>query len=169
MLEAKIIIEAPELSNAITALAQAISDRSGGYSAAATTGRSKRKTSAEKPVPDPIPATATEAPAPIPTAAPSATPEAPATPGTVAPIPDPAPVSTPAPVPAPTAERVYTFEDIQNAGAQLLEMDRQNQSNTKMQQLMELLKGFGVQAVTQLKPEQYADMVAGLKKLGATI
>ena len=82
--------------------------------------------------------------------------------------PAPAPVEETAPVtgatsdPAP-AEKVYTFDDITNAGAQLLEAG-------KMQELMKLLKeGYGVQAVTQLKSEQYAAVAADLRKLGANI
>ena len=60
------------------------------------------------------------------------------------------------------AEKTYTFDDITRAGSQLLEMN-------KMGDLMALLKTFGVQAVTQLKPEQYADVAEGLRKLGAKI
>ncbi len=81
------------------------------------------------------------------------------------PVPQPTPVPAPAPVEAPVsapATKVYTFEDITAAGSQLLEMN-------KMSQLMELLKGYGVQAVTQLKPEQYAAVAAGLRGLGAKI
>lgn len=59
-------------------------------------------------------------------------------------------------------EKTYTFDDITRAGSQLLEMN-------KMGDLMALLKTFGVQAVTQLKPEQYADVAEGLRKLGAKI
>lgn len=70
-----------------------------------------------------------------------------------------------APVKPETSEptqRVYTFDDITSAGSQLLELG-------KMSQLMALLKSYGVQAVTQLKPEQYADVAAGLRGLGAKI
>jgi len=91
---------------------------------------------------------------------------------TPVPVEAPAPVSAetsnPAPAPAP-APKVITFEDIALAGGQLLELDAKEQSNTRMTQLMDLLKSFGVQAITQLKPEQYADVAAGLRELGAKI
>lgn len=78
----------------------------------------------------------------------------------------PAPATVPAPVTGATSDassqKVYTFESITAAGSQLLEMGRMNQ-------LMNLLRGYGVQAVTQLKPEQYADVALGLRKLGANI
>lgn len=78
----------------------------------------------------------------------------------------PATTTVPAPVTAapsdPAPAKTYTFEDITAAGSQLLELG-------KMNQLMELLKGYGVQAVTQLRPEQYADVAAGLRGLGAKI
>ena len=58
---------------------------------------------------------------------------------------------------------MYTFDDITNAGAQLLEAG-------KMEQLMGLLKiNYNVQAVTQLRPDQYAAVAADLRKLGARI
>lgn len=149
-------IEAPELTAAINNLADALKGRS-----------------VAAPVvpndPQPIPTTniipAQEAPAqaaemPVVPSAGVAPTVAPAAPTVAAPTPAPAPVETPAPAPAP--EKVYTFDDITAAGSQLLEMN-------KMPQLMELLKGYGVQAVTQLRPEQYADVAAGLRGLGAKI
>ena len=156
MLEAKLIIEAPELASAITNLALALAHRAETSSGVATLD-------ARVPV--------AEALDPTRITAPSETP-ATATPGTEAPSPASQQPTTPAPSPdpqQPTTTKVYTFDDITNAGAQLLEMDRKDQSNTKMMQLMELLKKYGVQAVTQLKPEQYADVAAGLRELGATI
>ena len=106
-----------------------------------------------------------EKPTEAPVEAPSV-PENP-TPVPVAPAPDPAPApavptaEAPTPVSAP-AEKVYTFADISVAGSALLEQG-------KMPQLMALLAQFGVQAVTQLKPEQYAGVAAGLRELGAKI
>ena len=130
-------IEAPELAAALNNLADALKGRSVAVPVApeATTHPTQ-----ENPVQAPV-APHTTAPEQTPT-------------------PAPAPVEAPAPAPAPA--KVYTFEDITNAGSQLLEMN-------KMPQLMELLKGYGVQAVTQLKPEQYADVAAGLRGLGANI
>lgn len=142
-------IEAPELTAALNNLADALKGRSVAVPAApeATT----------HPAPEmPVQATA-EAPTPVPQ--PTPTPAPVAAPTVATPTPAPAPVEAPAPAPA---TKVYTFEDITAAGSQLLEMN-------KMPQLMELLKGYGVQAVTQLKPEQYADVAAGLRGLGANI
>ena len=67
----------------------------------------------------------------------------------------PAPVPTPAPA-APS----YTMDDIGRAGATLIDAG-------KMPQLIALLGKFGVQAVTQLKPEQFAPFAEELKSLGA--
>lgn len=63
---------------------------------------------------------------------------------------------------APGPDNAITFSDITNAGSQLLDAGRMND-------LMELLKGFGVQAITQLKPEQYETVAVGLRGLGAKI
>lgn len=73
------------------------------------------------------------------------------------------PVAAPVEIPAPVAEvKSYTIEDITNAGSALLDAG-------KMAELMNLLAQHGVQAVTQLKPEQFADVAAGLRALGAKI
>lgn len=133
-------IEAPELAAALNNLADALKGRSVAVPAA----------------PEVTTHPAQENPVQAPAAAPTTAQEQPPAPA-VAPT-----VAAPTPVPAPTPAKVYTFEDITNAGSQLLEMN-------KMPQLMELLKGYGVQAVTQLKPEQYADVAAGLRGLGAKI
>ena len=138
-------IEAPELVAAIVGLTDALCGRVTAF---------------------PVGKAATPAPAETPAVAPAVIPVAPANPS-----PDPAPAtvnaaavpSAPAPTPAPaTTEKAFTFDDITAAGSQLLEQG-------KMTQLMELLKGYGVQAVTQLKPEQYAGVAAGLRQLGAKI
>ena len=68
-----------------------------------------------------------------------------------------------APTPAPNAtSKPVTFDEIVTAGSQLLDAGR-------MADLLNLLKGFGVQAITQLKPEQYADVAVALRGLGAKI
>ncbi len=138
-------IEAPELTTALYNLADAI--RGGAVSAPSVQPVSTAPAQ-EAPV-----QAVSEAPTTNPTPAPAAPV---AVPSVAAPTPAPAPVEAPAPA------KVYTFDDITAAGSQLLEQGR-------MPQLMELLKGYGVQAVTQLKPEQYADVAAGLRGLGAKI
>lgn len=72
-----------------------------------------------------------------------------------------APANVAAPSPAATSKPV-SFDEIVAAGSQLLDAGRMND-------LLGLLKGFGVQAITQLKPEQYADVAVALRGLGAKI
>jgi hypothetical protein len=96
-----------------------------------------------------------------------------------APVQDqPAPVAAPAPapvqippvaaVPAPEPQAVaptgltYTLEQISNAAAPLMDAGR-------IQDLFNLLQKFGVQAVTQLKPELYGQFATELRALGAKI
>lgn len=89
----------------------------------------------------------------------------------VAPVPVSSPASTtpppmataPAvPTAAPTAAPSYTMDQIAKAGAELAQAG-------KMPQLMALLQQHGVQAVTQLRPEQYGDFAAALRGLGAQL
>lgn len=144
-------IEAPELTTALNNLAEALKGRS-----VPVLATSEVTTHCEA-----VPVQLTETPVPpveMPKVAPTPASQQTSAPAAVA-APTPAPVEPPAAAPV---KKVYTFEDITAAGSQLLDMN-------KMPQLMELLKGYGVQAVTQLKPEQYADVAAGLRGLGANI
>jgi len=114
---------------------------------------------------------AAPAPAPVqvqPVAAAAAAP-APA-PVQIPPVAAPAPVqippvaAVPAPVPraaAPTG-LTYTLEQISNAAAPLMDAGR-------IQDLFNLLQKFGVQAVTQLKPDLYGQFATELRALGAKI
>lgn len=88
---------------------------------------------------------------------------------TVAPTPASAPVqanakmATAAPTaPAVPAERSYTLEELSRAGAGLVDRGM-------MPQLCELLRKYGVQAVTMLDPSQYGALAADLKALGANL
>lgn len=56
----------------------------------------------------------------------------------------------------------YTLDDLSRAGAALIDQD-------KMPQLLDLLKKFNVQAVTQLNPSVYPAFVEELKALGAQL
>ena len=67
------------------------------------------------------------------------------------------------PVAAPEA-KVPTLDEIARAGAALLDADA-----GKMMPLLDLLKEYGVQAITQLKPEQLAGFAERLKALGAEV
>lgn len=167
-------IEAPALTDALNNLADALRNRT----VAAPVEPVTIQPAAEV-VDFPVQTQPAEAPTVNPTVAPVTTPVNGPTPvTTTAPTvaaPTPAPVSETAPVtaetsdpapavkpaPAPAVKQV-TYEDIVSAGGQLLEQGM-------MEDLMNLLKGYGVQAVTQLKPEQYPDVLAGLIKLGAKV
>lgn len=133
------------------------------------------------PAPTPAPAVPPMVTAP---AAPAPAPAAPAAP--VNPTPAPAPVN-PAPAPAPVAAApvagpqvtppgnapatapvaaapTYTVEQIGKAGADLVSQDA-----AKMPGLLALLQKYGVQAITQLKPEQLGAFATELRELGAKL
>ena len=56
----------------------------------------------------------------------------------------------------------YTVEQIMSAGAMLMDAGKVNE-------LMNLLHSFGVQAVVDLKPEQLGAFATALRELGAKI
>lgn len=88
------------------------------------------------------------------------------------------PTPTPAPAPAAPAQTVaptnpaptvpvttaptYTLDQIAKAGASLVDAG-------KMEQLLALLAKYGVQAVTQLQPDQYGVFATELRTLGAQL
>ena len=74
------------------------------------------------------------------------------------PTPAPAPVSS---VPLASAPQ-FTVDQIMNAGAALMDAG-------KIEDLMNLLHSFGVQAVMELKPEQLGAFATEMRKLGAAI
>ena len=125
-----------------------------------------------------IPAQAPASAAPTnPTAAPApvtAPASAPVQAASTSPIADPTPAQPPvqmnaamtAPTPAPvvpvTAAPTYTLDQIATAGAALVNAG-------KMEQLLALLGKYGIQAITQLKAEQFGPFVTELRGLGAQI
>ena len=72
------------------------------------------------------------------------------------------PTQTPAPVVPVTAASTYTLDQIATAGAALVNAG-------KMEQLLALLGKYGIQAITQLKAEQFGPFVTELRGLGAQI
>lgn len=56
----------------------------------------------------------------------------------------------------------YTLEQLSRAGAALA-------TSGKMPELMALMQKHGVQALTQLKPDQYSAMADDLRSMGAQI
>lgn len=168
MMEMKITVEAPDLAASILKLAEAIAS-----------GPDPALLIPDEPLPvsaypaTPAPAAAPVSPAPVnPTPGPAPTMAAPV----VAPSPSPTPVTnaptagptsaapgnTPAPAVPVAGAPTYTLDQISRAGASLVDAG-------KMQQLLELLGRYGVQAVTQLKPEQYGAFATELRGLGAQI
>ena len=72
-----------------------------------------------------------------------------------------APAAAPAPA-VPVTAPTYTLDQIAKAGANLVDAG-------KMEQLLALLTKYGVQAVTQLTPDQYGAFATELRALGAQI
>lgn len=173
MMEMKITVEAPDLAASILKLAEAIAsgpdpallipDEPLPVSAYPATPAAAPVAPVVAPV-SPAPVNSTPGPAPT-TAAPVAAPSPSPTPVTNAPTAGPtsaAPGNTPAPAVPVTGAPAYTLDQISRAGASLVDAG-------KMQQLLELLGRYGVQAVTQLKPEQYGAFATELRALGAQI
>lgn len=140
MLEMKITIEAPELAKALNNLAAAMGAKQAPQPVAA--------------VPQPVVAAPQPAPA--------------------QPVAPPAP-AVPMPAPATTAQQSvpvagvplaqppkYTVDQIMAAGAQLMDAGKVND-------LMNLLHSFGVQAVMDLKHEQLGAFATALREMGAKI
>ncbi len=159
MSEITVKVEAPELATALMALA------------AAMQGAVPAQTSAEAlqpPVNPTLPAlvyaTPTAAHVPAVAPAPVAPTQAYTAASPVTPAANPAPVAPPtAPPVVPTAAApTYNRDQIMTAGAALIDAG-------KINELMGLLNAFGVQAVTQLKPEQLGTFATELRKLGAQI
>ena len=173
MMEMKITVEAPDLAASILKLAEAIAsgpdpallipDEPLPVSAYPATPAAAPVAPVAAPV-SPAPVNPTPGPAPT-TAAPVAAPSPSPTPVTNAPTAGPtsaAPGNTPAPAVPVTGAPTYTLGQISRAGASLVDAG-------KMQQLLELLGRYGVQAVTQLQPEQYGAFATELRALGAQI
>ena len=177
MMEMKITVEAPDLAASILKLAEAIAsgpdpallipDEPLPVSAYPATPAAAPVAAPVAPVAAPVgPAPVNPTPGPAPTtAAPVAAPSPSPTPVTNAPTAGPAsaaPGNTPAPAVPVAGAPTYTLDQISRAGASLVDAG-------KMQQLLELLGRYGVQAVTQLKPEQYGAFATELRALGAQI
>lgn len=154
MLEIKVTVNCPELAE----LADAIRGRCAAPGApaapAAPTALTPPPAAPVVPVVPVVPVT--PASAPVTTPAPVS---APTMPVPTDPVSAPAaPVATPAPTAAPS----YTSEQLAKVGADLVQAG-------KMPQLLALLAQYGVQAVTQLPPEQYGPFALALRGLGGNI
>ena len=170
MMEIKVTITAPEITDAINNLAAAMGKAAPVIPAPVQTAEAPAQTAPVAPVAaapvqaapvtpvTPAPAQTNPAPAqPAPVQAPAApvqpVPAAPAAPA-------PAPVQ-PAPVAANNGPR-YTLEQISRAGAALADQG-------KIPQIIALLGKYGVQTVNQIKPEHINAVAEELKALGAVL
>ncbi len=160
MMEMKITVEAPDLAASILKLAEAVAS---GPDPSILTPDEPLPVASYPTAPAPTPA-APVSPAPVtPTQTPTPAPAAPvAAPAPTAGQTSAAPGNTPAPTVPVTGAPTYTLDQISRAGASLVDAG-------KMQQLLELLGRYGVQAVTQLQPEQYGAFATELRALGAQI
>ena len=162
MMEMKITVEAPDLAASILKLAKAIAS---GPDPDILTPDEPLPVASYPTAPAPAPAPAAPvSPAPV---TPTQTPAPTATPPVAAPAPtvgqtSAAPGNTPAPTVPVTGAPTYTLNQISRAGASLVDAG-------KMPLLQKLLGRYGVQAVTQLQPEQYGAFATELRALGAQI
>lgn len=167
MMEMKITVEAPDLAASIIKLAEAIAS---GPDPNLLTPDEPRPVASYPTTPAPAvapPVAPPVAPVSLAPVTPTATPTPAPAPAVAAPAPTAGPVSvapgnTPAPAVPVTTAPAYTLDQISRAGASLVDAG-------KMQQLLELLGRYGVQAVTQLQPEQYGTFATELRALGAQI
>lgn len=160
-MEITVTVNAPELAGAITRLALAIEGKAtinqdGSMAIPAGTVATVKGVEAQ---PTAAPQQSTPVPqaqqtAPMPTPQPTPVPQA-------APAQAPAPQPTPVPQTAPT-QKAITLNDLATAGAGLVDQG-------KMPQVIALLGKYGVQAITQLQPENFEAFAAELRALGASI
>lgn len=140
MLEVKVTIAAPDLAAAINNLATAMSGA--------------KPVSAAAPATPVAAAPVATAPTPMPAPTAPVAPPAPAAPASN--------VNYPAPSVPLAAPPQYTVDQIMAAGATLMDAGKVNE-------LMNLLHSFGVQAVMDLKPEQLGAFATAMRDLGAKI
>lgn len=157
MMEMKIKIDVPELVAAVEKLAAAIDKTALNITVPNEGTLNFNMPAGNAPV---APAPVQTAPTPAPVAAPASAPAPAPTPAAppVTPMPTAAAPAPAVPVTAPT----YTLDQIAKAGANLV-------GAGKMEQLLALLTKYGVQAVTQLTPDQYGAFATELRALGAQI
>ena len=145
MYEIKVTVDVPGLPEAISALANAL-NRLQPANAISSEPVEAAQTAEGNPTILSTPAAGNTAPAAATTPAQSS-PAAPATEQTT---------------PTPTEAKSYTLDDLSRAGAVLIDQG-------KMPQLLDLLKKYGVQAVTQLNKSVYPAFVEEMKALGAKL
>lgn len=144
-MDMKLKIEAPELVSAIEKLAAVLpSIRT------ITAQNPNTAPKATAPATECVPAPAVNAPECAPVLAAGA------------PVVSAASTIVPAPTVPVTTAPAYTMDQISKAGASLVDAG-------KMEQLLALLGKYGIQAITQLQPDQYGVFATELRTLGAQI
>lgn len=164
MIEIKVTVEIPGMTEAINNLAQAIADKKPvATQAVETMKREAPAVQASAPVASGTPVAASVAPA-APVQPPVQTTPAPAPVAPVAPPVTPAAstASAPAQQQTPTAAKRITLDDLSLAGAKLVDAG-------KMDALINTLQSFGVAAITLLREDQYASFADCLRSMGANI
>lgn len=164
MIEIKVTVEIPGMTEAINNLAQAIADKKPvAAQAVETMKREAPAVQASAPVASGTPVAASVAPA-APVQPPVQTTPAPAPVAPVAPPVTPAAstASAPAQQQTPTAAKRITLDDLSLAGAKLVDAG-------KMDALINALQNFGVAAITLLHEDQYASFADCLRSMGANI
>ena len=146
MFEVKVTITAPELEAAINNLAAAMAR--GGIVNGIKENTPVTSVQVNQPAAPVAPIHPTPA-AGVPLSAAPARTEAPA-------------ANVPAPAAIPTSAPTYSIDMLATAGTALVDAG-------KMNELLALLGEYGVEAVTQLKPEQYGTFATELRALGAQI
>lgn len=164
MIEIKVTVEIPGMTEAINNLAQAIADKKPvAAQAVETMKREAPAVQASAPVASGTPVAAPVAPA-APVQPPVQITPAPAPVAPVAPPVTPAAstASAPAQQQTPTAAKRITLDDLSLAGAKLVDAG-------KMDALINTLQSFGVAAITLLREDQYASFADCLRSMGANI
>jgi len=110
---------------------------------------------AVNPTPE-APATAATTPT-----APAVTPTVPTTPPTPPAVPTAPSVEQP-PATPPTAAPTYSLEQLAQAGATLVQIG-------KMNECLALMKKYGIEAISQLTPDQFGAFATELRALGAQL
>lgn len=148
MIELKITINTPDLSDAINNLSAALCDRKARI---VENSAAQSQTPTVPVIPTGAVSEPTEPVNPVPTAIPVTVPV------------NSAPVANNVPNPAiPTSAPQYTLEMLATAGASLIDAG-------KMDQLVQLLDKFSVASLIDLAPENYGAVANELRALGASI
>jgi len=161
MFEINVNIHCPDLALAADKLATAINHRAEAMNNATIVLDSRKIAQVTQQMPAQAPVQAATVTAPSVPAAPAQT----FTPPVSRPTPTPITPPSPAPAPAPaTTAPAYTHEQVGRAGADLVAANP-----SLMPTLMGLLHRYGVQLVTDLKPDQLGPFAVELRGLGARI